>query len=57
MELEVSKPNITLKRDAPFRGGFEDLLFFSFCGFSHLLWKAYPLALHYQYIKCQKEPT
>lgn len=38
MELEVSKPNITLKPDAPFRGGFEDLLFsasvssLNFCG-------------------------
>jgi hypothetical protein len=57
MELEVSKPNITLKRDAPFRGGFEDLLFFSFCGFAHPLWRAYPLALRYHYIKCQKELT
>jgi hypothetical protein len=25
-------PNITLKRDAPFRGGFEGLFFFGFGG-------------------------
>jgi len=37
--------NITLKWDAPFRGGFKGLLFFGFGGFADLPWKARPLAL------------
>jgi hypothetical protein len=37
--------NITLKRDALYRGGFEGLFFFGFGGFANLPLKARPLAL------------
>jgi hypothetical protein len=32
----AASSNITLKRDAPFRGGFEGLLFFRLGGFANL---------------------
>jgi hypothetical protein len=40
-------PNITLKlkRDAPYRGGFEGLFFFGFGSFTYLPWQGRSLAL------------